>query len=109
MDQDLQNYYKLTLAHDLILFMLSIHNDGLSKEQKARRTNMILETWEKRIDKNLQVLAKQKVEEISEQSGDDVDVLEIIQKIHSFEPAAIRKEFKREVRTVAFKSFETGK
>ena len=109
MDQDLENYYKLTLAHDLILFMLSIHNDGLSKEQKSRRTNMILEAWEKRIDANLKIMGKETIKQVSEESGDDIDVLEIIQKIHSFETSAIRKEFKREVRKVAFKSYESGK
>jgi predicted DNA-binding protein YlxM (UPF0122 family) len=106
MDQDLQNYYKLTLAHDLIIFMMNIHNEGISNEQKARRTNMILEAWEKRVDLNVKLMGKKNIEELSETSGDDMDVLQIIQNIHSFESSAIRKEFKREVRSFTFKSYD---
>jgi len=101
MDQDLQNDYKLTLAHDLIFFILNVHNNGLSKEQKVRTTNMILEAWEKRIDKNLKLIAEENIKQISEATGDGMDVLEIMQKIHSFEFALIRKDFKREVRHIA--------
>lgn len=86
--------------------MMHVHNEGLSNEQKARRTNMILEAWEKRVDLNIKLIGKKNIEEIAETSDDDIDVLEIIQKIHSFESNSIRKEFKREIRSIAFKSYD---
>jgi len=106
MDKDFENFYKLTLAHDLIKFLMHVQNDGLSKDQKSRRTNMILEAWEKRVTLKVQELAKENVENVALASGQDVDVLSIIQDIHSYEAHAIRKEFKREVRHMVFKSFD---
>ena len=64
MDQQTQNYYKLTLAHDLILFLMHVQNEGLSKDQKAKRTNLILEAWEKRVDGNLSIMAEKNLKEI---------------------------------------------
>ena len=106
MEQDLQNYYKLTLAHDLILFLMHVQNDGLSKDQQAQRTNKILEAWEKRVDTKVQIMADENIKEISKASGEDEDVLKIIQEAHTAEPKAIRKEFKREVRSIVFKSLD---
>ncbi len=106
MDQEMQNFYKLTLAHDLILFMMHLQLDGLSKEQKARRTNMILEAWSKRVNMKVAALAKENLQNVAEATGDDIDVLDIIQSVHSHEPNAIRTEFKREVRKTVFKSFD---
>lgn len=106
MDQDLQNYYKLTLAHDLILFLMHVQTDGLSQEQKANRTNMILQAWENRVDLKLEKLSEENLKEISEKTDDDLDVLKILQNVHTLEPSTIRKEFKREVRHFVFKSYE---
>ena len=106
MDENFENFYKLTLAHDLIKFLMYLQNDGLSKDQKARRTNMILEAWEKRVTTKVAELAKQNIENVATATGEDADVLGIIQDIHTYEPHAIRKEFKREVRHIVFNSFD---
>ena len=106
MDQDMENFYKLTLAHDLILFLMHALNDGLSKDQKARRTNMILEAWEKRVNTKVQELAEENLKEISKACGEDLDIMRIMQDIHSVEPITVRKEFKREVRKVVFRSLD---
>jgi len=110
MDQDLTNYYKLTLSHDLIIFLMNILTDGAgSKDLKAKRTNLILEAWEKRVNINLEVMAEENIKEISQETVDEADVLRIIQKIHTAEPLSIRKEFKREVRGSVFKSYDSVK
>jgi len=106
MDQDLQNYYKLTLAHDLILFLMHVQTDGLSKDQKARRTNMILEAWEKRVLTKVGEMTEENLLNVAEATKEDVDVLRILQEAHSVEPNVIRKEFKREVRKVVFRSID---
>lgn len=109
MDQELTNFYKLTLAHDLILFMMHLQLDGLSKEQKARRTNMILEAWQKRVQTKVAAMAEENLVSVAEASGEDIDVLRIIQDCHSQVADAIRTEFKREVRKTVFRSFDEQK
>ena len=109
MDQDLQNYYKLTLSHDLIVFLMNVFVNGLPKEQKVERSNKILEAWEKRIEANVKILAEQSLEDLEQEHPDEKDVLRIIQNIHTTEPVLIRKEYKREVRHTIFKSFDSVK
>ena len=109
MDQDLQNYYKLTLSHDLITFLMNVITDGLSKDVKARRTNAILEAWEKRVDANLAIISDENLKELSQQTSDEKDVLKIIQSVFTIEPKTIRKEYKIEVRHAVFKSYDSIK
>ena len=105
MDKNLETEYKLTLGYDLITFILNIHNDGLSKEQKDRRTNMILQAWEKRIDANLKIISNKNIEELTELTTDDSDVLRILHNIHAMQADTIRKEFKHQIQGFVSKSY----
>lgn len=107
MDKNLETEYKLTLSYDLITFILNIHNDGLSNEQKVQRTNMILQAWENRIDVNLKIISNKSVEELTELTSDDADVLHILHDIHAIQADTIRKEFKQIVTNYASKTYNT--
>jgi len=97
MDIDTQRYYHLQLAHDLILFMMHVQTDGYSKEQKTRRITMILEAWKKRVTTKVKKLNEENLKVMANESGDDLDVLNIISQVHSIETSAIREDFKNQV------------
>jgi hypothetical protein len=108
MNKETELYYHLQLAHDLILFMMHLQTDGLSQEQKARRTNMIIESWNKRVESNLGSLNRQNIKKLTEIPGinDSEDVLSIISGIHAIEITEIRKAFKELTRNNILKSYE---
>jgi len=106
MDEQLITYYKLQLAHDLILFLgkLSVH--GLPQEMQIQKINQILETWDQRVEKQIDIMRTIKVKEACEQSGDDFDVQSILATVAAIEPASIRKEFKIEARHSMLRPFK---
>jgi hypothetical protein len=105
MDQNFSNYYKLQIAHALIMFLINLQVNGLSQDLQAERTNMILDAWEKRLDVKLKELQEANLKSIAEAEGFDLDVAKILADIQLIEPEAIRKEFKIEVRHKVFRSF----
>lgn len=107
MDKVTQLYYHLQLAHDLILFLMHIQNDGLSQEQKRRRTDMILESWKVRMESNLKKVNEKNLKNVSQlPNADDLDVLKILADVHLIEISAVREEFKQQVSENVIKSYE---
>ena len=102
MDQELVNYYKLQLAHDLIMYLTNLTLHGLPPKRKAEKANQILESWDKRVNTKIKEMRAQKVEE---QITEDKDVATIILEIHGMTANAVRKEFKVEARHSLFRSF----
>lgn len=106
MDENFSNYYKLQIAHDLIMFLMNLQVFGLSKDVQAERTNMILNSWEKRLDIKLKELQETNLKNIAEAEGLDLDVAKILADVQLIESETIRKEFKIEVRHTIFRSLE---
>ena len=105
MEQELITYYKLQLAHDLIMFLAGLSINGLPPEDKAKKVNQILETWEQRVDTQVKIMRDEKVREAAEAAGLDVDVQSILAGISALEPELVRKEFKVEARHSMVRSF----
>lgn len=106
MDDNFSNYYKLQIAHDLIMFLVNLQVHGLPKEQMAERTNMILNAWEKRLDTKLKDLQESNLKNIAEIEGMELDIAKILADVQLIEPGIIRKEFKVEVRHTILRSFK---
>lgn len=104
MDQELITYYKLQLAHDLIMFLAGLSIHGLQPEDKAKKVNQILETWDARVTTQVKMMRDAQLAEAYD-GDEDLDVKSIIADIHATEPTAIRKEFKVEARHSMFRSF----
>ena len=105
MDREIITYYKLQLAHDLLMFLTGLSVDGLQQEAKAEKINTILEVWEQRINTQVKALRKQKIEEACATTGDDVDVLSILADVSALETDLVKKEFKVEARHSMFRCF----
>ena len=105
MDQELVTYYKLQLAHDLIMFLSGLSINGLQPEVKAEKINKILEAWDQRVDTKIKMLRKEKIEEACAISGTDVDVQTIMADISAIETELVRKEFKGEAKHSMCRSF----
>jgi len=106
MEHQLTNFYKLQISYDLIMFLLNTQTNGLSLEEKAEKTNMILDAWENNYNINLRKLTDTTIKNVAKAEGMDLDVAKIVTDIHHIEPDIIRKEFKVEVRHSAFRSFD---
>ncbi len=106
MEHQLTNFYKLQISYDLIMFLINAQTNGLSLKEKAEKTNMILDSWEKNYNINLQKLTDTTIKNISKSERMDLDVAKIVTNIHLIEPDIIRKEFKVEVRHNAFRGFD---
>jgi len=105
MDKDLTTYYKLQLAHDLIMYLTHINLQGLPPDRKAEKANQILESWDRRVDNKI---GQMRIEKVIEQSSEeDRDVATIILGIHGMTADAVRKEFKAEARHSLFRSFDS--
>lgn len=109
MDENFSNYYKLQIAHDLIMFLIHLQVHDLPPDIQAERTNMILDSWEKRLNIKLKELQDFNLKNIVEAEGLDLDVAKILADIQLVEPETIRKEFKIEVRHTIFRSFGVEK
>ena len=105
MEHQLTNFYKLQISYDLIMFLINAQTNGLSLEEKAEKTNIILDAWEKNYNINLQKLTDTTIKNVAKSEGIDLDVAKIVTNIHQIEPGMVRKEFKVEVRHTAFRIF----
>ena len=106
MEKELQNTYRRNLSYDLIRFLLNIHIDGLSNEQKSARVIMILEAWEKKIGTSLEIIKNHNIQRMSTVTGESPDILEILHSIHSIETDLIREEFRNTIQQFIFKSHD---
>lgn len=106
MEHQLTNFYKLQISYDLIMFLINVQTHGLPLKEKAEKTNMILDAWEKNYNINLQKLTDTTIKNVAKSEGMELDVAKIVTNIHQIEPGIIRKEFKVEVRHSAFRSFD---
>ena len=106
MEHQLTNFYKLQISYDLIMFLINAQTNGLSLEEKAEKTNIILDAWERNYNINLQKLTDTTIKNVAKSEGMELDVAKIVTNIHQLEPNIIRKEFKVEVRHTAFRSFD---
>jgi len=106
MDKDFTNFYKLNIAHDLIMFLINVQVSDLPPAIKTERANLILNAWEKRLDIKLKELSEENLESIATSEGIDIDIARILSDAHQTGPETIRKEFKTEIRDTIFKSFE---
>jgi len=105
MDTETTTYYKLMLAHDLIMFLVEMYLHNVPPEHKAKTANTILEHWESRVSNQLKESMDTVIEKSAEIQDLDKDVMSIIASIHRIEPELIRKEFKVETRHNIFRSF----
>jgi len=106
MEHQLTNFYKLQISYDLIMFLINAQTHGLPLKEKAEKTNMILNAWEKNYNTNLQKLTDTTIKNVAKSEGMELDAAKIITDIHQIEPSIIRKEFKVEVRHTAFRIFD---
>jgi hypothetical protein len=102
-----ENFYKLQLAHDLIIFLLNLQTQGMDLERKVKRTSMILDVWDKGVNTRIQEMADSNLKNMAESEDLDLDLdaLKILTEIHQLIPTTIRKELKTEVKDNIFKSF----
>jgi len=100
-----ENFYKLQLAYDLIIFLLNLQTQGMDLERKVERTSMVLDVWDKGVNTRIQEMANSNLKNIAESEDLDLDVTKILTDIHQLIPNAIRKELKTEVKDNIFKSF----
>jgi hypothetical protein len=89
MDEAFTNYYKLNVAMDLIVFLINIQLFDLPKDLQAERSNMILDSWEKRLETKIKELQESNLESIAELEGLDLDVAKILTSIHHIEPKGV--------------------
>ena len=106
MDAELVTYYKLQMAHDLIMFLGKLCVHGLPPESQIQKINQILESWDSRVETQVGLMRATKVKEACADSDKDFDVQTILADIAAAEPKAIRKEFKIEARHSMLRPFK---
>ena len=92
------NYYKLQLAHNLIIFLLNLQTNGFDHERKTERTNVVLNAWAKETDIRIRQLNEAYLRKTSKIKNMEEDEINILTDIHQIEAIDIRKAFKVEVK-----------
>lgn len=103
MSKEQENFYKLHLAYNLIISLIDLQTHGFTPERKAERTDLVLNSWEERINSQLQKLNEAEVKKIAKKEDMTEDVIQILMGINQLGSDIIRKEFKDEIRNSVFK------
>jgi len=106
---EIEDFYKLQLSQDLIVFLMHVQLDGLPLETKKKRTAMIMNSWSKRVESKIKKIASKAMVSVNETIQDPnttLDVLEILTNINQIEPSLIREEFKDNIINNILKTFK---
>jgi len=92
--------YKLTLAHDLILYLCSVLTYNMNRPQSSQFLGDAMETWTRRVTKHLAEINMENVKQLAATSvyeEDTEDVIAILVQAHSEMPNILRHEFVDEI------------
>ncbi len=106
MNTEQENFYKLQLAHDLIIFLVNLQTNGFTHDRKTERTNMVLDAWRKEVDIKIRELNETYLKQTSKTESMGEDEIKILTDIHQIEAIDIRKAFKTEVGHNVMNSFK---
>lgn len=98
-----ENQYKFDLALDMIFYLTKVllHNST----NKIEMISIILDKWNKRIDRKLELSVQQETRKYAEANNIETDVASVIVSIYKTEPEILRKEFTQKVKDILVNSF----
>jgi hypothetical protein len=98
-----ESQYKFSLALDLIFYLIKVllHNN----QNKVEMVSLILDKWNKRIDRKFEFSISDEAKKYSEEYGVPTDVAAIIFSVYRTEPNILQKEFTDHVKQLVINSF----